>query len=384
MYECLNVYIYICMYVCMHVGMYVCMYVCMYLCRWTVKDPTRLEMALKLQVFLPFKGGRLCWCLTWSSIRRADVWTQAGYHASHLREANGSYSCDPEDFLGLSGSASLSLHADVHGQDPRPHTSVPPPSRQSHAGGTGTLRSPPSAHQLRGLAADRRLFADRENESRAPGQRTEQTPLKVVRALLIPTAYTSKKSNHCYAIATLQAIHWLCSFLPASQAKWTSAMRPVMQRMSQQARIPDLWTKLSWALAHSGWQQPHRQHDVAECLSFFRRFLLPYLTCGGWQRRLLQDAPPAPRCEVTDCGETWYLFTSTRIPQLQTDDTSTVPVQRLISAWHNEAANGVVALSEAPILLAIQLNRCSFRAGPDGRLSPAPEAVKDSTSINHS
>ena len=369
----------------MYVGMYVCMYVCMYVSMQMngegshkARDGPEAASLSSVQ-----RGGDSVGALPGLQFGgptfgpKQDTTPLTFERLMEVIAAIQKTSLD-------SGSASLSLHAEVHGQEPRPHTSVPPPSRQSHAGGTGALRSPPSVHQLRGWAADRRLFADREYESQAPGQRTEQTPLKVVRALLIPTAYTSKKSNHCYAIATLQAIHGLCSFLPASQATWTSAMRPVMQRMSQQARIPDLWTKLSWALAHSGWHQPHRQHDVAECLSFFRRFLLPYLTCGGWQRRLLQDAPPAPRCEVTDCGETWFLFTSTRIPQLQTDDTSTVPVQRLISAWHNEAANGVVALSEAPILLAIQLNRCSFRAGPDGRLSPAPEAVKDSTSINHS
>ena len=30
-----------------------------------------------------------------------------------------------------------------------------------------------------------------------------------------PTASIENRSNHCYANATLQAMHWLCSFLPA-------------------------------------------------------------------------------------------------------------------------------------------------------------------------
>ena len=83
--------------------------------------------------------------------------------------------------------------------------------------------------------------------------------------------------------------------------------------MSHQARIPDLWTVLPWSLAHSSWPLPHRQHDAAEFLSFFRRFLIPDLVTGGWPRRILHHDSPDTMREVTDCGETWPLFISTPI-----------------------------------------------------------------------
>ena len=128
-------------------------------------------------------------------------------------------------------------------------------------------------------------------------------------------------------------------------------MRPVMQRMSQLVRIPDLWTHLPWSLAHAGWHQPHRQHDAAEYLTIFRRFLIPDLTTGGWQRGLLRDAPHSPRCEVTDFGETWPLFIPASISQLASEGISRTTVQRLVTVWHNEASNGAVVFTEAPICL---------------------------------
>ena len=134
-------------------------------------------------------------------------------------------------------------------------------------------------------------------------------------------------------------------------------MRTVMQRMSLQVRIPDLWTALPWSLAHSSWPRPHQQHDAAEHLSFFRRFLIPDLTSGGWQRRILHQHPPANFCEVTDCGETWPLFVSTPISQLPAETRLNLTVQKLLHIWQGETALGMLALSEAPMLLALQLNR---------------------------
>ena len=63
---------------------------------------------------------------------------------------------------------------------------------------------------------------------------------------------------------------------------WTAAMQSIMQRMCTQARLPDLWSNLHWALLHSGWQQPHVQHDAAEYLAYARRFIIPNLLAGGW------------------------------------------------------------------------------------------------------
>ena len=221
-----------------------------------------------------------------------------------------------------------------------------------------------------------------ERMSRSPLATELQKHLQRQRALIRPTASIENRNNHCYANATLQAIHWLCSFLPATQEIWDTAMRTVMLRMSHQVRIPDLWTVLPWSLAHSSWKQPHRQHDAAEYLSFFRRFLIPDLVTGGWQRRILHQDSPVVRCEVTDCGETWPLFISTPISQLSDETRLNLTVQKLLHIWQGEAEIGVMALSEAPMLLSLQLNRFHGASEhPDASSSIADSPLKDTSRI---
>ena len=58
-------------------------------------------------------------------------------------------------------------------------------------------------------------------------------------------------------------------------------MQPIMLRMSLQASIPDLLSHLPWAPLHAGWHRPHVQHDIAEYLAYFRRFLIPELLNAG-------------------------------------------------------------------------------------------------------
>ena len=308
---------------------------------------------------------------------------QEGSRPSHSRESVGDLGSHPEALPRLVGHPSLPSYSTALGPHPGPHPPLSPPSGESIPSLIRALRQPDPSHQLGPLATGGRLSSNGKDEPQPPCSRApEATPAEAARALIQPTASIENRSNHCYANATLQAIHWLCSFLPATQEIWVPAMRSVMQRMSLQARIPDLWTALPWSLAHASWSRPHQQHDAAEYLSFFRRFLIPDLTSGGWQRRILHHRPPNSLCEVTDRGETWPLFVSTPISQLPVDTRLNLTVQKLLHIWQGETALGTLALSEAPVLLALQLNRFhGTLEHPAASLSHADAPAKDVSRI---
>ena len=315
--------------------------------------------------------------------RDPSAGTQEGASPSHPRASNRDPGSHPQTLPRLIGHPSLPSYPTALGAHPGPHPPLSPPSGESVQSLTRALRQPDPPHQLRHLATGGRLSSHRKDEPQPPSNRaSEATPAEAARALIQPTASIENRSNHCYANATLQAIHWLCSFLPATQEIWVTAMRTVTQRVSLQARIPDLWTALPWSLAHTSWSRPHQQHDAAEYLSFFRRFLIPDLTSGGWQRRILHHHPPDSLCEVTDRGETWPLFVSTPISQLPADIRLNLTVQKLLHIWQGETALGKLALSEAPMLLALQLNRFHGTSGhPGASFSHADSPVKDVSHI---
>ena len=229
--------------------------------------------------------------------RDPSVGAQEGPSSSHPRACSGDPCGHPQTLPRLTGHPSLPSNSTALGAHPGPHPPLSPPSGESVQSLVRALRQPDPPHQFRSLAAGGRLSSHRKDVSQPARSRATEATSETARALILPTASIENRGNHCYANATLQAIHWLCSFLPATQ-------ETVMQRMSLQVRIPDLWTALPWSLAHSSWPRPHQQHDAAEYLSFFRRFLVPDLTSGGWQRRILHQHPPEAFCEVTDCGET--------------------------------------------------------------------------------
>ncbi|CAE7763937.1 unnamed protein product [Symbiodinium sp. CCMP2592] len=155
------------------------------------------------------------------------------------------------------------------------------------------------------------------------------------------------------------------------QVIWSAAMHSVMRRMTTQAPVPDLWSLLQWAILHSGWARPHSQHDVAEYLTFCRRFVIPDLLLGRWQNRLLlADCNPL-RCQVRDCGEAWPMLLATPPSQCDTGPSGRVTIQRLIHAWKVQAAVGVTALEREPSLLVLQVNR----------FSPDAIGAKDATSV---
>ena len=270
--------------------------------------------------------------------RDSSAGTQDGPSSSHSRARCGDPCGHPQALPRLIGHPSLPSHSTALGAHPGPHPPLSPPSGESAQSLVRALRQPDSSDQFRSLAAGGRLSSHREDVSQSPRSRAAEATSETARALILPTASIENRGNHCYANATLQAVHWLCSFLPATQEIWVTAMRTVMQRMCLQARIPDLWSALPWSLAHSSWQRPHQQHDAAEYLSCFRRFLIPDLTSGGWQRRILHQHPPDALCEVTDRGETWPLFISTPISQLPAETRLNLTVQKLLHIWQGEAA----------------------------------------------
>jgi len=181
-------------------------------------------------------------------------------------------------------------------------------------------------------------------------------------ALLHPTACISNSNNHCYANTVLLCLNWTMMHLPATQDLWAPAMQSIMQRMSSQARLPDLWSFLPWSMLHSRWHRPHVQHDAAEYLHFARRYIIPHLVHGGWQRRLLDhDATTGtPICEVRDRGETWPLLLAVSPAQLLHSPDHPLPLQTILHHWYTQAADGITALDSAPPLLAVQVNRFGY------------------------
>ena len=142
-------------------------------------------------------------------------------------------------------------------------------------------------------------------------------------------------------------------------------MQSIMQRMCTQARLPDLWSNLHWALLHSGWQQPHVQHDAAEYLAYARRFIIPDLLAGGWQSRLVvhpeaSSQPDVIRSlgfQVRDRGVSWPLLIPEPPSRVALTVEGLLSIQRLIHSWNHQAFDGATALFCEPRLLAIQVNR---------------------------
>ena len=312
--------------------------------------------------------------------RDSSAGAKEGPSSSHPRGCHGDPGGHPQALARLVGHSSLPSHSTTLGAHPGPYPPLSPPSGEPIQGLVRALRQPDSPHQLGSLAAGGGLPSHRADVSQSTCSRATEATSEAARALIQPTACIENRGNHCYANATMQAVHWLCSFLPATQEIWVAAMRTVMQRMSLQ--VPDLWTALPWSLAHSSWPRPHRQHDAAEYLSFFRRFLIPDLVTGGWQRRILRHHPSETLCEVTDCGETWPLFISTPISQLPAATRLNLTVQKLLHIWQGEAAIGMMALSEAPVLLSLQLNRFHGTSEhPDALPFHAKSPLKDTSRI---
>eukprot|EP00439_Symbiodinium_sp_Y106_P086479 s341_g33.t1 len=135
--------------------------------------------------------------------------------------------------------------------------------------------------------------------------------------------------------------------------------------MCTQARLPDLWSDLQWTLQHSGWQQPHAQHDVAEYLAFARRFIIPDLLAGGWQSRLAvhPEASSQPDVirplgfQVRDRGVSWPLYIPEPPARPAVHVDGRLSIQRLIHCWNHQAFDGATALFCEPQVLAVQVNR---------------------------
>ena len=70
-----------------------------------------------------------------------------------------------------------------------------------------------------------------------------------------------------------------------------------------------------------------------------------------------------------------------RSPQLPDETRLNLTVQKLLHIWLGEAAIGVMALSEAPILLAIQLNRFHGTLEHSDAASSIDSPPKDSSRI---
>ena len=72
---------------------------------------------------------------------------------------------------------------------------------------------------------------------------------------------------------------------------------------------------------------------------------------------------------------------SLRHSQLPADARRNLTVQKLLNIWQGEAANGALALSEAPILLAIQLNRFYGTLNQAEAAESSHSTAKDATRI---
>ena len=240
---------------------------------------------------------------------------------------------------------------------------------------TNCLGPLPSHLPQRSLPHSGHGHAWREDGSERPGDGASEDDRRAVRALRL-----SSTSNHCYSNAALLALLWASTFAsgPSSSEILGHALARIWSWLRKQANSVPLWRHIAWLSLHGRWQQPHRQHDVAEYLSFLRPKLGP-LVQGDWEnRRPHVDAPAT----CVDAGHTWPLFLAEPLHHLSTrpdgsampwpDDsaTSVYGLQPLIDRWQHQA--GLLGLVTAPTVLCLQINRfCNCSVVP----TKAPQQI---------
>ena len=233
----------------------------------------------------------------------------------------------------------------------------------------------PSHLPQRSLPHSGHGHAWREDGSERPGDGASEDDRRAVRALRL-----SNTSNHCYSNAALLALLWASTFAsgPSSSEILGHALARIWSWLRKQANSAPLWRHIAWLSLHGRWQQPHRQHDVAEYLSFLRPKLGP-LVQGDWEnRRPHVDAPAT----CVDAGHTWPLFLDEPLHRLSTrPDGSAMPwptdstasvygLQPLIDRWQHQA--GLLGLVTAPTVLCLQINRfCNSSVVP----TKAPQQI---------
>ena len=107
----------------------------------------------------------------------------------------------------------------------------------------------------------------------------------------------------------------------------------------------DISRHMHWIMLISPWQQPFRQHDVAEFAQhLFHRLRVPSLQ-GYWHARRFE----AGRCSVIDTGP----CTSPVLLPLQ----GPVTLQDCIDQWHSQSTSALLAFTPGTSFIVVQLMR---------------------------
>ena len=187
----------------------------------------------------------------------------------------------------------------------------------SRRGGRQLPRHPHDIVRVRGVACD-----EHPTSPRAPSEIAARETNRIVPPELVLRLQLSNTGNFCYMNALVLMLLWVATHPVCAQAELfgglLSVTKPLLQGRTCAFKLMQL---LPWRMFIQGWQQPTRQHDIAEFASFLMRKAAPPFYAGVWQAwdpvapypqqdrghthcPVLLD-PLAPECLLQDAIAAW-------------------------------------------------------------------------------
>ena len=248
-----------------------------------------------------------------------------GAHPVQKRGSSAPVSCDETAERGAQVAAGCVSSAGV-------------PSRR---GGRQLPRHPHDIVRVRGVACD-----EHPPSPRAPSEITARETNRVVPPELVLRLQLSNTGNFCYMNALVLMLLWVATHPVCAQAELFGGLLSVAKSLLQGRNCAfKLMQLLPWRMFIQGWQQPTRQHDIAEFASFLMCKAAPPFYAGVWQAW----DPVAPYSQQ-DRGHT-------HCPVLLDPLAPECLLQDAIAAWeHDHLVRG---LSECSRCIMFQVRRFS-------------------------
>ena len=134
----------------------------------------------------------------------------------------------------------------------------------------------------------------------APSAIAARETNRVVSPELVLRLQLSNTGNFCYMNALVHVLLWVAAHSTCAQVELFGGLLSVSKLLIQGRTCTfRLMQLLPWRMFLQGWQQPSRQHDIAEFASFLMRKAAPSFYAGAWQAW----DPVAPYSQQ-DCGHT--------------------------------------------------------------------------------
>ena len=178
------------------------------------------------------------------------------------------------------------------------------------------------------------------------------------------TLKLQNRRSHCYANSSVLALMWSMTE-PESSDRHRPDGVPVADRsfgrlirwMGRGSATVELWEVKSWQRLVTTWENPHRQHDVAEFLQFLSRLFCVPAMLGAWHA--LQSTAENV-LQVCDHGHFWPLLVPAVLEASLIPNQPYTTLQRLVILWRNQAAVHAARSAETlPALFPLQVNRFS-------------------------